>query len=217
MTIRVILADDHPIYRDGLVRSLQESGRFDVVATGASAAEAIELVARHRPDVALLDLSMPGGGIAATRAIAAMEDAPRVAILTVSEEGDDVTQAMAAGAIGYILKGVSAEELRETLASVASGQGFISPHLATRLLTEMSVAPKQAPQRQPIHDLTRREEGILRGVAEGLSNREVALRLGLQEKTVKHYMTGILAKLQVRNRVEAALIARELWPEDRDS
>lgn len=215
MTIRLILADDHPIFRDGLVRTLGETGAFEVVGTGASAEEAIALARAHRPDVALLDLSMPGGGIAATRAIAALDPAPRIAILTVSEDGADVTEALAAGAIGYILKGVSAGELCETLKAVAAGQGFISPHLASRVLAAMTAPRRGPPSRRPIDELTRREEDILRGVANGLSNREIAESLSLQEKTVKHYMTGILGKLQARNRVEAALIAREAWGDGR--
>lgn len=217
MTIRVILADDHPIFREGLVRTLEETGEFQIVGTGGSADDALELARRLRPDVALLDLSMPGGGIAATRALAALDPAPRIAILTVSEEGGDVTDAMAAGAIGYVLKGVSAEELRQTLRAVASGQGFVSPHLASRLLAAMSAPQPARLARRPIDDLTKREEDILRGVAEGLSNREIAERLSLQEKTVKHYMTGILGKLHARNRVEAALIARQAWGADRAS
>ena len=215
MTIRVILADDHPIFREGLVRTLEETGEFEVVGTGGSADEALDLVRRHRPDVALLDLSMPGGGVAAARAISALDPAPRIAVLTVSEEGGDVTDAMAAGAIGYLLKGVSANELRQTLAAIAGGQGFVSPHLASRLLAAMSAPQSARLARRPIDELTKREEDILRGVAEGLSNREIADRLSLQEKTVKHYMTGILGKLQARNRVEAALIAREAWGEGR--
>ena len=212
MTIRVVLADDHPIFRDGLVRSLEESGRFAVVGTGGNADEAVALVAEHRPDLVLLDISMPGSGIEAARRIAAAPNPPRIAMVTVSEHEQDVAAALRAGAIGYVLKGISAAELAEILTGVAAGEAHVSPALAARLLHEIErPAPRRA--KRPIDELSKRESDILRRVARGMSNREVADELGLQEKTVKHYMTSILEKLQVRNRVEAALIARDAWGE----
>lgn len=210
MPIRVVLADDHPIFRDGLQRTIAEEPDFVVVGAGGSAAEAIALVEAQRPDLVLLDISMPGGGIAAAAEIASRFPATRIAMLTVSEDDHDVLAAMKAGAIGYVLKGVSAAELIAVLRAVAAGQAHVSPALAARVLAAMQ-KPSPKPIRAPIDDLTRREEDILRLVARGLSNREVAIDLGLQEKTVKHYMTTILEKLQARNRVEAALIARERW------
>lgn len=209
MTITLIVADDHPIFREGLVQSLSETGEFDVVATGASAEEAVALARKYSPDVALLDLSMPGNGITAAKEIVANKLAKHVAMLTVSEDDTDVTNALQVGAIGYVLKGVSAEELRRILKGIARGEAHVSPRLAAQVLKIM-----QAPQKKvhnPIDDLTKREEEILRLVATGQSNREVADALMLQEKTVKHYMTVILSKLHARNRVEAALIAHEAW------
>ncbi|WP_343115698.1 response regulator transcription factor [Ostreiculturibacter nitratireducens] len=211
MSIRVILADDHPIFRQGLVHSIEETGEFEVVGVGGSADDAIRLAAEHRPDIALLDLSMPGGGIFAAGRIAADGTARHVAMLTVSENDSDVTAALNAGAIGYILKGVSAGELRRILARIAQGEAHITPALAAQVLKLMQ-APKKA-ARSPIDDLTKREEDILRRVAKGMSNREIAEELELQEKTVKHYMTEILSKLHARNRVEAAIIAHEAWRE----
>ncbi len=210
MTIRVVLADDHPIFREGLVRSLEESGRFTVVGTGGSADEAVALAAEHRPDLVLLDISMPGSGIEAARRIAAGANPPRIAVVTVSENDQDVVAALRAGAIGYVLKGVSATELAEVLTGIARGEAHVSPALAARLLNEIE-RPAPAKARRPIDDLSKRESDILRRVARGLSNREVADELALQEKTVKHYMTSILEKLHARNRVEAALIARDAW------
>lgn len=210
MKIRVVLADDHPIFRDGLVRSLEESGRFAVVGTGGSADEAVALVAEHRPDLVLLDISMPGSGIEAARRIAAGLNPPRIAMVTVSEHDQDVAAALRAGAIGYVLKGISAAEIAEILTGIAAGEAHVSPALAARLLNEIERPAPGRPKR-PIDELSKRESDILRRVARGLSNREVADDLGLQEKTVKHYMTSILEKLQVRNRVEAALIARDAW------
>ena len=209
MTIKLIVADDHPIFRDGLVQSLSETGEFDVVATGASAEEAIALAQEHVPDVALLDLSMPGNGIMAAKEIVANKLAKYVAMLTVSEDDTDVTSALQVGAIGYVLKGVSAEELRRILKGIARGEAHVSPGLAAQVLKIMQ-APKTKIH-NPIDDLTKREEEILRLVATGQSNREVADALKLQEKTVKHYMTVILSKLHARNIVEAALIAHEAW------
>lgn len=212
MTIRIILADDHPIFRDGLTQSIEETGVFEVVGVGGSADEAVALAAEHRPDLALLDLSMPGGGISAAARISKAGTAAEIAMLTVSEDSADVTAALQAGASGYVLKGVSAAELRDILAKVAAGEAHVSPGLAAQLLRIMQ-NPKPV-VRQPIDDLTKREEDILKGVAAGKSNKEIGLDLSIQEKTVKHYMTIILSKLQARDRVEAALIAQKAWETD---
>ena len=211
MTIRIILADDHPIFRDGLVHSIEETGAFAVVGVGGSADEAVAIAAEHKPDIALLDLSMPGNGITAAARIAQAGTAKAIAMLTVSEDGEDVTAAMQAGATGYLLKGVSAAELRDVLGRIAAGEAHVSPGLAAQMLRIMQTRKPAEPQ--PIDDLTKREEDILRGVAAGKSNKEIGLDLNIQEKTVKHYMTIILSKLQARNRVEAALIAQKAWAE----
>lgn len=209
MTIRVILADDHPIFREGLVNSIEETGEFEVVGIGGSADEAVALAFQYKPDIALLDLSMPGNGITAAQRISDAGSAGAIAMLTVSEDSNDVTAAMQAGAMGYLLKGVSASELREVLGKIARGEAHVSPGLAAQMLRVMQNEAK--PMRQPIDELTKREEDILRGVAVGKSNKEIGSELNIQEKTVKHYMTIILGKLQARNRVEAALIAQEAW------
>lgn len=210
MTIRIIVADDHPIYRDGVVTSLEETGEFRVVGTASSADEAVRLTEQKHPDVALLDLSMPGGGLAAVKAIATAGSAKYIAMLTVSEEDENVANALRFGAIAYILKGVSASDLRKVLTGVAQGEPHISTSLAAKVLTFMSKAV-QKDSSSPLDDLTKREEDILRLVAKGQSNKEVANALDLQEKTVKHYMTVIMSKLHARNRVEAAIIAHEVW------
>lgn len=207
--IRVLVADDHPLYRDGVARTLAESGRFVVVGEAGTGPEAEVLASREAPDVVLLDVSMPGGGIATLRRLVALPAPPRVAMLTVSEEDDDVIQALKAGAAGYVLKGVGARELVAIVADLAEGRTYVAPSLAVKLLAAMSAS--RAAKAQPIDTLTKREEDILRGVAQGKSNKEVARELDLQEKTVKHYMTAILSKLHVRNRTEAALLARESW------
>ena len=209
--VRIVIADDHPLYREGVARSLTESGQFDVVAEAGSGPDAVALAERLRPDVVLLDISMPGGGIAALRAITAQENPPRVAMLTVSEEDDDVMQALRSGASGYILKGVGARDLVHVVTELAAGRSYVAPALAMKVLAAMTAPRPPAAEPSPIDTLTRREEDILRLVAEGKSNKEVARDLDLQEKTVKHYMTAILQKLHARNRTEAALIARDHW------
>ena len=209
-TIRVVLADDHPIYRDGLARSLTDAGDIEIVGEARDGEEAVEVVARERPDVVLLDISMPkGGGIAALSRIMQMEAPPRVAMLTASEADDDLMQAIKLGALGYILKGVGAGELVDLVRELHAGRSYVSPGLAGRLLIAMRRRDGPAAAPNPLDELSRREEDILKLVAVGKSNREVGDALDLQEKTVKHYMTSILQKLQVRNRVEAAMLARQ--------
>lgn len=206
--IRVVLADDHPIYREGVARTLADAGGIDVVGQAADGDAAVDMVTSLAPDLVLLDISMPkGGGLPALARIAQLAKPPKVAMLTASEEDDDLMQALRLGALGYVLKGVGAGELVELVRGLAQGQSYVSPGLAGRLLVGMrsrGTAPAN-----PLEDLTKREEDILRLVAQGMSNREVGQTLDLQEKTVKHYMTAILQKLHVRNRVEAAMLARE--------
>jgi len=209
--VRVVVADDHPLLREGVARSLEESGVFTVVGQGGSADDAVRLVGELRPDLVLLDLSMPGGGLDAARRIGAAAPDVRIVVLTVSEADDDIMAALRAGAKGYVLKGVGSATLVEILQGVANGESYVSPSLAARLLTEMR-APGGAAPDDPLSRLTPREEEILRLVAKGMSNKEVGLKLDLQEKTVKHHMTRILNKLQVRNRTEAALLLREAAP-----
>lgn len=206
--IAVVVVDDHPLYRGGVIACLEDADGIIVVGEGGSAEDAARLVADHAPDVALLDISMPGGGLAAVEAIARTGSRTAVVMLTVSERDDDILQALEAGARGYVLKGIGGDELAAVVRTVASGGSYVTPSLAARLLVAM---------RQPrgttggMSSLTAREEQILRLVADGKSNKEVGLKLSLQEKTVKHYMTSILQKLSARNRVEAAVMAREAW------
>jgi DNA-binding NarL/FixJ family response regulator len=185
-----------------VVASLAAQPDVEVVAEGSSAAEALSLVERHSPDVCLLDIAMPGGGLTAARDISAASPQTRVVMLTVSEDEDDLLAAMKAGASGYVLKGAAASELIGVLRSVNAGEVYVAPGLAWGLLREMS-RPKSA----PIDELSNREREVLELVAEGLSNQEIGDRLHLAEKTIKHYMTSILGKLRVRSRVEAALLA----------
>ena len=206
---RVVVADDHPLFREGVARTLQESGRFDVVATAASGAEAVEAARSQAPDLVLLDLSMPQGGLWALERIAALDPAPVLVMLTDSEDGDAVFAALEGGARGYLLKGIGGAELVATLERVMQGESHVAPSLAARMLARMrNPAPSS---RDGLDLLTPREEEVLRLVSEGLSNKEVARRTDTQERTVKHHMTHILQKLHLRNRTEAALLAQKEW------
>ena len=202
--IRIVLADDHPLFRDGVAHSLGAEHDMEVIAQAGSAEEAVDLVRRLKPDIAILDISMPRiGGVAAAAQIAAMEIGTRIMMLTVSEDRDTLFAALKAGAHGYVLKGVLASELRTAIRRIADGETFITPTLAAELIFEFS-----RPRREdPINDLTARESAVLARIAEGLTNREIAEQLHLSEKTVKHYVTLVLQKLQVRSRTEAALLA----------
>lgn len=207
--IRVVIADDHPLYREGIAATLRSDPEIDLCAAGESAPHAVELATQHQPDVMLLDLSMPGGGLSAIPEIRRVSPDTRIAMLTVSEADDDVMAALKLGALGYILKGVGGRELVSIVHDLAEGRSYVAPALAASLLTTMQNRNRDAAH-NPLEDLTHREEEILRLVAKGLSNKEVGLELDIREKTVKHYMTSILQKLQVRNRVEAAVKASDL-------
>ena len=201
--IRVIVADDHPLFREGVVHSLRAARDVEVVGEASDAEGAIRLAVERQPDVALLDIHMPGGGLTAAERMRSSHPRIRVVMLTVSEEEESLVAAMKAGAAGYVLKGVSAAELLGVVRSVHGGQVYVPPALAYALLREMT----QPRQPEPLAELTDREREVLGLVAQGLSNHQVGQRLGLAEKTVKHYMTIVMAKLGVRSRVEAALLA----------
>lgn len=202
--IRVIVADDHPLFRDGVVRSLAAMSDMEVVGQASDAAAAVRLAQEQLPDIAILDVTMPGGGIHAAFDIGTAAPATKVIMLTVSEDEDDLLAAMKAGAKGYTLKGVSAEELAHVVRAVNNGEVYVAPGLAWGVLREMSVPRAN----DPLAELTVREREVLELLATGMSNQEIASRLDLAEKTVKHYMTNVLHKLQVRSRVEAALLAQ---------
>ena len=167
--------------------------------------QAIASAQQLQPDIALVDLSMPGiGGIAAVRRIAAECPRTRVIVLTASADSDELLAALGAGAHGYVLKGVSAVELRSIVQRVAQGESHVPPSLAGRLLVEFTRTRSEP----AVEALTAREAEVLELLAQGLSNREIAARLYLAEKTVKHHVTQILTKLHVRSRTQAALLAQ---------
>lgn len=206
---RIVLVDDHPLFREGVIRSLEESGRFTIAGQGSSATDAIRLVEDHHPDMVLLDISMPGSGIVAAQRICAHNPEIKVVMLTVSEAGDDIMAALKAGANGYVLKGVGSAELGNILSGIMAGESYVSPSLAARLWVELRERAPEPQSGDLLATLTEREDEILRLVAKGLSNKQVAIDLDIQEKTVKHHMTSILNKLKVRNRTEAAVMLKE--------
>ncbi len=207
---RLIVVDDHPLYRDGVVRSLDDSGLFDIVGAGADCKSALELAEELRPDVALLDISMPGGGLTALSELREKHPQVKAIMLTVSENDADVLAALSSGARGYVLKGVGGRELAGIVADVAGGGSYVSPALAARVLVAVQDG-EPSDSGSAIKSLSKREEQVLRLVTAGKSNKEIAIVLDLQEKTIKHHMTSVLSKLKVRNRVEAAVLARDFW------
>ena len=207
--ISIVVVDDHPLFREGVVNSLLESGKFDVVAQAGSHEDAIAEAEKHLPDLLLLDVSMPGGGIETAQEITRRTPIVKIIMLTVSEQEQDVQSALKAQARGYVLKGVASEELVEILTDIYGGHSYISPNLATNLLMRNS---QKESQQETIEDfdLNTRELQILEKLSIGMSNREIANDIFLSEKTVKHYMTNIMHKLHVSNRVQAAIKAYEM-------
>jgi len=208
---RIVIVDDHALFRDGLATILDVEDDLEVVGQGGSAEEAIQLTKDLTPDIILLDLDMPGGGLKAASVISNEMVETKIVVLTASEEDNNLLNALKIGAQAYILKGVAARELLRILRMVIDVENYVPPELAASMLLEMNMS-KTHPKKEvenPIDSLTGREKEILEGLAKGLSNKEIGENLFLSEKTVKHYITIILQKLQVRNRVEAALLAQK--------
>ncbi len=208
--IHIAIADDHTLFREGLAGIIRAESDFEVIGQAGNMQEAVQLARDLLPDIILLDIDMPGGGLEAARIVAEECPVTRIVILTSSEEDDHLIGALKIGARAYILKGVAARELIRILQAVWAGESYVPPILAASLLLEMRAHPSQEKQSaSPLDELTSREREILESLAAGLSNKEIGEKLFLSEKTVKHYMTNILQKLQVRNRVEAALLAQK--------
>lgn len=205
---RILVIDDHPLLRDGVCSTLESEQGFEVVGQGASYDEAISLANDLLPDVMLIDISMPGGGVNAARDIHKKHPNIRIIMLTVSEDEKDVMSALQAGAKGYILKGIGGRDLIKTVHKISEGESFITPSLATSILLQSKNQPDT--MESPLDKLNQRESSILKAVGRGLTNKQIAEELFLSEKTIKHYMTSILQKLEVRNRVEAALIIQKI-------
>ena len=205
--IRVLVVDDHPLFRHGVVSSLGMEPGLTVVGEAASGEDALKLARELLPDVVLLDISMPGwNGLVTAEKISTACPASAIVILTVSEDKDKLLAAFKAGARAYVLKGVSPQELAKVVRSAAAGDVYVSPALAAEMLVSLT----HDHAADSLQELTVREREILQLIGTGLTNREIGTRLFLSEKTIKHYVTNILQKLQVRSRVEAALFAARL-------
>lgn len=203
--IRVLVVDDHPLFRQGVLFTLGQNPDIEVVGEGENGQQAIELSRRLRPDVLLLDITMPIiDGIQAAAQVRLLAPETQIVMLTASEEGDDLMAAMKTGARGYVVKGAGAGEIVTAVKAASRGEAYITPKMAGNLLREMT----QKPINDPLSELTERELQVLELVARGLSNKEVGIEINLAEKTVKHYLTSVLQKLHVRSRVEAALLAQ---------
>jgi DNA-binding NarL/FixJ family response regulator len=205
--LRVVLVDDHPVYRAGLARLLRESG-VDVVAELPNGEAALEAVEAMAPDVVVMDLNMPGmSGLEATRRLVAQSPATRVLVVSVSAQGADVTDAILAGASGYVLKEGPVEEVVAGIRAAAAGQSLISPRIATMLLQRIRDAAGSVDMDLAPANLSARELEVLSRMAEGKSNHEIAEALVISPSTVHNHISSILMKLQVENRVQAAVRA----------
>jgi len=208
--IRVMICDDHALFRRGLIMVLESEDDIDVVAEAEDGEDAVEKAVEFVPDVVLMDVRMPGvDGIEATRRIAEKVPTAKILMLTVSDEEEDLYEAIKAGATGYLLKEVSIEEVAPAARAVVAGQSLISPSMASKLLGEFSNLAKRAEERAsvPTPRLTERELEVLRLVAQGKSNREIAGDLYISENTVKNHVRNILEKLHLHTRMEAVMYA----------
>ena len=204
-TIRVLIADDHAIVRKGIRALLATEADIEVVGEAADGKEAVEKAERLHPDVILMDLVMPGmDGIEATRRITTRQPEIRILVLTSFAEDEKVFPALKAGALGYLLKDAGPEELVRAIRQVYCGESSLHPAIARKVLQELSRPPERPPTPEP---LTERELEVLRLIAKGKSNREIAEELVISEATVRTHVSNILGKLQLASRTQAALYA----------
>jgi len=211
--ITILLVDDQRLMRDGLRTLLELEDDLTVVGEASNGEDALTQFVALQPAIVLMDVRMPGlDGVEATRRLCAQWPAAKVIILTTFDEDEYIFEGLRAGALGYLLKAVSGEELAHAIRKVAAGQALIDPAVTRKLVTEFArLAPPQRPVNAGLAEpLSEREVAILRLVAQGLSNREIADRLHLAEGTVKNYVTSLLGKIGVRDRTQAALRGREL-------
>lgn len=206
--LRVLVVDDHPMYRDGLRAALEDEVGIDVVAEAANGHEAMELALAHQPDVVVMDLKMPGiSGVEATREITFASPHIAVLVLTMFDEDDSVFTAIRAGARGYVLKGSGPGEIVRAIYAVGNGEVIFGPAVARSVLDVF--AGRSAPGSVPFPELTARERQVLDLVARAGNNREIARELNLSDKTVRNHVSNILSKLQVADRAHAIVRARE--------
>jgi DNA-binding NarL/FixJ family response regulator len=204
MTIRIVLADDHPVVREGLAAVLETQPDFEIVGQANDGAEAVDMVSALKPDVVLLDLQMPQlDGVQALRAMRAEQRDLKALVFTAFDTDERIIGAVQAGAQGYLLKGAPRDELFNAIRVVARGGSTLQPVVAAKLLERMSTPVGAA------EPLTEREQEVLGLMASGLQNKEIALKLGIRERTVKFHVSAILTKLGAGNRTEAVHVARQ--------
>jgi two-component system, NarL family, response regulator LiaR len=209
--IQVVVVDDHNFFRQGL-RDLLGEQDLEVVGEAATGEAALKMVEATAPDVVVMDLNMPGmGGVEATRRLTAAAPRTRVLVLTIAADGGHVIEALMAGACGYLLKDASVEEIVSGIRAAAAGESLISPPIASKLLTRLRAdqqeAAEEAMPEQGRADLSERELEVLKLLAAGKDNSEIAQELFISPKTVKNHISSILAKLQIENRIQAAVYA----------
>ncbi|MGY1815020.1 response regulator [Blastococcus sp. SYSU D00820] len=207
--IRVVVVDDHPVYRDGVADALGDAEDIEVVATAADGEAAVAAVGQHRPDVVLMDLRMPGtGGVPATARISADHPGTSVIVLTMSDDDDSVFAALRAGARGYLLKESEAGDIARAVRAAARSEAVFGPRIADRVLAFFASSRARSTA-VPFPELTDREREVLDLVAHGLSNAAIAARLFLSEKTVRNRVSDVLTKLHAASRAEAVALARD--------
>jgi DNA-binding NarL/FixJ family response regulator len=207
MTIRVLVADDHPLVRQGLQAALAPMPEVEIVAEAATGSAAVREAVLHRPDVVVMDLQMPDlNGIDATRELRRAVPEAAVLVLTMFDDDDSVFAAMRAGARGYVLKGAEQQEIARAITAVAAGEAIFGPAVATRVLAYFATPP---PTPTPFPELTAREREVLNLLAAGRNNHQIAQQLTLSGKTVANHISAIFAKLQVADRTQAILRARD--------
>jgi DNA-binding NarL/FixJ family response regulator len=207
--IRVLLVDDHEVVRLGLITLMQDRSDLAVVGEAGSASEALRLVEQLRPDVVLMDIRMPGqSGLDATRQIAERFPHTKVVVLTSFADDELVVRAIRAGAVGYVLKQVGNEELLRAVAAAARGEALLDPATTARLLARVRVVEEKA-EAEVFRALSERELEVLAEVARGKTNAEIGRTLNLSEKTVRNYVSSVLEKLRLSNRIELATFAVE--------
>lgn len=208
MVARVLIADDHPVFRAGMVTVLQDLDDVEVVAEAADGHEALARVAEHAPDVVLMDLRMPGlGGLEATARIRVEHPETAVIVLTMDSDDDSIFAALRAGARGYLLKEAEGKDIERAIGGVARGEAVFGAGIAERVLA-LFAGPRQAPM-SPFPQLTPREHEVLEMIAQGLDNAQIARRLVLSDKTVRNRVSDILAKVHARSRAEMVALARD--------
>src|SRR5579862_8088291 len=210
--IRVLIADDHALFRRGLEMVLADEDDIDLVGQASDGAEARDKAGEALPDVVLMDIRMPKiSGIEACRAMKEAVPSAKIVMLTISDEEEDLFEAIRAGASGYLLKDIPLDEVAETVRAVHGGQSLINPSMAGKLLTEFAALARreesERAQRIPAPRLTEREIQVLKLVARGMNNRDIAKELFISENTVKNHVRNILEKLQIHSRMEAVMIA----------